>query len=276
MSESSTPVVTKLYKGKVTVEFFDEWLNPETKRINTHVYLVNGKRCPISVTKVTGKLDKSDVLKKWAVDQAKDYLLELIESGAAVTSEDVLEAAKQHTIRLAKAATSGTLVHEWAEQYIKGQNPPMPEEDNVTNGVMAFLDWVKEYDVRFIASEKLVYSKKHGVVGLMDCKFTMGREDHKIIHAGDFKTSSGIYTEMRYQVSGYQAMDEEESGCVYGDKWIMRFAKDDKYDKKTGVLIEKAGTFEAKMFPREEHEKDFAAFLGLLAVTKREDELHAK
>jgi hypothetical protein len=149
----------------------------------------------------------------------------------------------------------------------------MPEDDRVTNGVMGFLDWVDQYKVKFLDSEKLVYSKKYQYVGLMDCKFTMGSEDHEIIHAGDFKTSSGIYNEMRYQVSAYQQADTEESGCVYGDKWIIRFAKDDKYDKKTGELIEAAGSFEAKPFPLVEHEKDFAAFAGLLAAKKRELEL---
>ena len=255
----SKNITTNLYQGTIKIEFFEEWTNPKTNRINKHVYLVNGERCPISVTGVTGMLDKPALI-GWAVNLGRDYLLELAKNNTIITAQHILEAAKQHTIKKTKEATSGTLVHEWAEQYIKEFNPAMPEDDRVTNGVIAFLDWIKEHQVQFIASEQPVYSKQHQYVGIMDCKFTMGKEDHKIVHAGDFKTSSGIYNEMRYQVSAYQAADAEESGCEYGNKWIVRF------DKNTGG-------FEAREFPLAEHQDDLAAFLGLLAVKKREQEL---
>lgn len=252
--------VKKLYNGTVTVEFFDEWINPATNRVNKHVYLVNGKRCPDSVTGATGMLDKSAALKKWAVRLNNNYLLGLLNQGVKITDEHLMEAAKQHTIKLEKEATSGSLVHEWAEQYIKGKNPEMPEDERVVNGVTAFLKWVEEYKVKFTGSEQLVYSKKHKYIGTMDCKFTMGSEKHKIVHCGDFKTSSGIYNEMRYQVAAYQAADAEESNEDYGSKWIIRFDKD-------------TADFEAKEFPFSEHKEDFSAFLGLLAVKRREDVL---
>lgn len=245
-----TPEKTiQLYNNNITIEHFPN---------GRQRYLVNGKSC-ISVTQVTGLLNKP-ALTFWAANMGRDFLLDHLRQGSEITEELIIEAAKQHTLKKAQEATSGTLVHEWAEMYIKGLNPTMPDDNRVINGVVAFLDWVKEYKVKFISSEQIVYSRLYDYVGLMDCKFTMGSEKHKIIHAGDFKTSSGIYNEMRYQVSAYQAADEEESGCEYGDKWIIRFDKND-------------GTFEAKSFAREEHEKDLSAFLGLLATKKREMEL---
>lgn len=247
-----------LYGDKIRLDFYE---NP------WHKYEINGKRI-ISVTSATGMLNKP-ALVYWSANLARDFLLEKLrgtetESPTVITEEMVVEAAKQHTIRKTEAATSGTMVHEWAEKYIKakidGTPPPeMPEDDKVINGTTAFLKWVDEHEIEFIASELLVYSKKYKYAGLMDCKFTIGKdENHKIIHCGDFKTSKGIYNEMRYQVAAYQEADAEEDDIIYGDKWIIRF------DKETAE-------FEAKSF--DEHDKDFNAFLGLLEVKRREDAL---
>jgi hypothetical protein len=128
----------------------------------------------------------------------------------------------------------------------------------VANGAIAFLKWVDENKIKFISSEQIIYSKKYNYVGIMDCKFTMGKEKHKIVHAGDFKTSKAIYPEYRYQVAGYQGADEEESGEVYGTKWIIRFGKED-------------GEFEAKEFG--EHEQDYKTFLACQTVALRKKEL---
>lgn len=269
MPENKT---TELYKGTVRAEFFEEWRNPDTNRINKHVYLINGKRCPISVTGVTGLLDKPALI-GWAVRMNNTFLIEQLNGGMVITEELIVEASKQHTRHKEAAATAGTAVHAWCEAYIKGLNPEMPEDPRVLNGVNAFLAWEEEWQPKFLWSEKIVYSKKHKYIGIMDCAFTFGKEKHKINHAGDFKTSSGIYNEMLYQVSGYQGADEEESERKYGSKWILRFAKDDKFDKDTGKLIEAAGTFEARECPADDHKKDYAAFLGLLATKKREMEL---
>lgn len=236
----------KLYGGKVEVVFNRE----------RHTYLVNGEKA-ISVTACTGLLAKP-ALVFWSANLARDFLLEHLKNGNTITEEMIVEAAKQHTQKAKKEATSGTLVHEWASRYIKGEKPEMPEDERVIRGVTAFLDWVKESKVKFLATEQWIYSMKHDYVGTMDCKFTMGPEKHKVIHCGDFKTSSGFYNEMRYQVAAYQEADAEESGCEYGNKWIIRFDKND-------------GTFEAKEFG--DHEKDFGAFLGLLAAKRRELEL---
>jgi len=133
--------------------------------------------------------------------------------------------------------------------------PAMPDDPRVLNGVNAFLAWVDNDEKKFVESEKVVYSRKHKFVGILDCIFTLKSERHKIPHLGDFKTSSGIYPEMIIQTAAYQAADEEESGREYGDKWIIRFGKDD-------------GLFEAKSFSYKQQKDDFAAFLGLLAAKR--------
>ena len=243
---------TLLYNGKIKIDFYEK----------SHRYIVNDLERPVSVTACTGVIDKSRPLIYWATGLMEEFLKNI---KGEITHDHIDEAKKQHTIRKEEAATIGSQVHDWAEKYIlyklkrAKELPEMPKEESVRLGVMAFLKWVDEHKIKFLDTEKLVYSKKHKYVGLMDCKFTMGgSEKHKIIHCGDFKTSKAVYNEMRYQVSAYQAADAEESGEVYGSKWILRF------DKETGE-------FEAHEYG--DHNKDFKVFLACLTIKQREKEL---
>jgi hypothetical protein len=242
-----------LYGGKVKIDFFE----------GRHSYVLNGKPL-ISVTACTGIIDKSRPLLIWAERLAANDLLEKLKAGRKLTEEDVLTATGLHRVYKKEAADTGTLIHNFAEAWVKHKlkiikdGPEMPSDEKVLNGAMAFLKWVDEHKVKFIAAEKLVYSKKHNYVGLCDTIFTMGSEKHKILHVGDYKSSKAIYNEYRYQVAAYQEADAEESGAIYGTKWLMRF------DKETGE-------FEAHEYA--EHQQDFKVFLACLTIKKREKEL---
>lgn len=242
-----------LYKGKIKIDFFE----------GKHTYKKDGQIL-LSVTGCTGIIDKSRVLMNWAERLANDDLLAKIKDGKNLTEEDVLSATHLHQVYKKEAADIGTKIHDFAEQWTKYQlkqvkeKPEMPKDEKVLNGVMAFLKWVDEHHIKFIAAEKLVYSKKHNYVGLCDCVFTMGSEKHKILHVGDYKSSKAIYNEYRYQVAAYQEADAEESGAVYGTKWLIRFGKD-------------TGEFEAHEYA--EHDKDFRTFLACLQIRRRENEL---
>jgi len=162
-----------------------------------------------------------------------------------------------HQQRKERAADRGSAVHDWIEQYLKtGIKPATPKDQQEAAGVVAFLKWERDHGVKFIASELLVYSKKHDFGGLMDAK---AKIDGKVC-AIDFKTSSGVYNEHRYQVAAYQAADMEEGSrpAINGDKHIIRL------DKETGA-------FEPHVFG--DQDADFSAFLGLLATAKREKTL---
>ena len=245
-------MVIKLYNGSIEVDFNKE----------KHSYKVNGKRV-ISVTACTSVIDKSRPLIYWAVGLTKDYLLENLQEliddkiGDKI-SLHINEAVKQHSIKKQRAADIGTQVHDWAERFIKTQKegcPEIPDDENVRNGINAFLNWVNKYNVKFISSERVVYSKQYDYVGIMDAEAVI---DGKLCPI-DFKTSKGIYPEMRFQVAAYQAAAEEESGKKYtGNKWLARF------DKETGE-------FEAHEYT--EQDKDFEAFLAALALRRRLKEL---
>ena len=246
-------IKTLLYKGKVELCFEE----------GRHRFTVNNKSI-LSVTAGTSVIDKSRPLIYWATGLARDYLMENLKKMTADTKGEKIvalieEAVKQHQIKKDKAADIGTQVHDWAEQFIKAKTKkdvaPIPKDPQVYNGVSAFLKWVDEFDVKFLSSEKHIYSKKHNYAGIMDAEAIIGRRRCVI----DFKTSKAIYPEFRFQVAAYQAAGEEESGKLYsGNKWLVRFGKED-------------GEFEAHEYA--EHDKDFKAFLSALNLRRRLKEL---
>ncbi len=244
----------ELYNGSVKIEYYDRY----------HQYFVNGKKS-IGVTTITGLIDKSRALIYWAIGLAKNHLIEIHNGGETITIEHIEAASKLHTQYKKEAADLGTQVHEWAEEYIgakisKRKDIEMPKDPRVLNGVIAFLKWVDEHKVKFLESERVIYSKKNKYIGTMDCVFTMGEEKHKIIHVGDFKTSKAVYDEMIFQVTAYEEAYVEETKAKCGDKYILRF------DKETAE-------FEPHVIPAEDHKKDIAAFLGLMVAKKRLTEL---
>jgi hypothetical protein len=191
----------------------------------------------------------------------RDYLLAIAEKGEAhIKIDDIITASKIHQERKEAAATKGTMVHEWIEKYIQAKlagqpQPELPKDEQILNGALAFMQWENAHNVQFIATEKLVYSKKHDYVGTMDCEAIIDGKRSVV----DFKTSSGLYNEMRYQVAAYRGADEEETGKEYdGPNWIIRFDKD---------------TAEFEPHEINEQAKDFKAFLGALALKKRDKEL---
>lgn len=247
-------VSVKLYDG--TIELcFDEI---------RHRFTVNGNPVFPSVTGATGVIDKSRPLIFWAIGLMKDFLMQNLKALIEDIKGDKIatiieEAAKQHSIKKEQAADVGTQVHDWVEKFIKAKSkkdwPEIPKDPQVFNGITAFLKWVDEYEVKFISSEKLIYSKKYKYAGIMDAEAIIKRKTCVI----DFKTGKAIYPEMRFQVAAYQAAVEEESGKEYsGNKWLVRF------DKETGEP-------DPKEFA--EQDKDFKAFLAALELKRRLKEL---
>ena len=74
----------------------------------------------------------------------------------------------------------------------------------------------------------------------------------------DFKTSSGIWPEMRFQVAAYQQARMEETKNKKYERWIVRFGKD-------------TAEFEAKQLNN--FKKDITAFLGAFEAHRRLKEL---
>uniref|UniRef100_A0A6H2A1A9 PD-(D/E)XK endonuclease-like domain-containing protein n=1 Tax=viral metagenome TaxID=1070528 RepID=A0A6H2A1A9_9ZZZZ len=171
-------------------------------------------------------------------------MLSRSEVAAAVES-----AVTEHQKKKDEAATNGKLVHAWAEAHARGvmlgePRPPVGDDlpDQVVQGINAFLDWIEESKVKFLATERMVYSKEHGYYGFADKVIEIGGKRY----LGDYKTSGGIYPEMYFQVAAYRKAWEEEMGPLDGHM-IIRFGKDD-------------GKFEVTTI--DSYEEDFQAFLA--------------
>ena len=271
--EKTAPIFTQLYKKKVEIKFFPD----------SHIYMVNGKRTT-GVTTYLGIKDKSRPLMSWQGVIIRDYLLALDK----ITHKDVYAAILQPELKKKEAADLGHEIHAWSEQYIKSKLgekgsllPDMPEDQRVANGVMAFLDWELEHKVKFISSERPVYSKKHDYIGTLDIEAMVGKKRCLV----DLKSSNGLYNEVRMQTAAYATADTEENGKKYDGRWAIRLSKETEEEfvakeeaKKQSKRVASEITdtefkdyqipefqvFEAKDLDADERliERDFKAFLN--------------
>lgn len=244
-----------LYGGEVNITFYP----------NSHRYKLQGeKKYLVGTTTATGVIDKSRVLINWAVGLAGQYLYDFLEKskGDKFTREELApvidEALKQHTIKKEEAASFGSQVHEWAEQFTdaiaNGVNPPKIEEEwpeEVQQGINAYLDWYDAHSVKIEHSERMVYSKENEFVGTCDA---IGEVDGKR-YLIDYKTSKGLYPEHSLQVSAYMMAYEEETWEKLDGAMIVKFGKED-------------GSFEVKTIERGEVEENYKVFLSALNIKK--------
>ena len=262
-----------LYKGKVQGKFYPK----------SHAYYVNGKR-KTGVTTYCGMKDKSAGLVSWAVGLFRDYLLELFEAGEKIIEQHILDGAILHEKKKTEAADIGTEVHDWIERFIKGENPDMPERREAQIGVNAFIDWTKANKVKFMSSERIVYSKRYDYIGKMDIEAKVNGKLSLI----DIKTSNDIRNDYYMQTAAYVRADEEESDREYRGRWILRVSKETEKEyiarmKKKNDIRVKFGkepvefpdyqVFEAKDLDEEDAnmERDFKAFLACKTLKEFED-----
>lgn len=237
-----------LYNGEIELQF-----DPVK-----HQYFVGGEQVD-GCTGILGTLNKPALI-PWAVGVCCEYMRSNLKPGKPLDELAIkillTEAKRAHNVKRDNAADIGTLVHQFCEDWIKGKDPALPFHPQANNGAMAFLDWVKAHDVKFVYSERRIFSRRYRYAGTLDAE---GYVDGQLAII-DFKTSSGIWPEMRFQTAAYEAARREESGKSY-TRWIARLGKDD-------------GLFEAKEL--HDLEKDFAAFLGAFEAYKRLKELRKK
>ncbi len=285
MEEKKEGVIeSELYGGKVKVKYY----GPIPEKPNRHLYYVNGER-KTGVTTFIGIKDKSQALLSWATELAENHLLDLLHNNKSITEYDILRAISLHSEIKEDAANIGKEIHGWCEKYIKyklrikGYNtiPELSERKEVQIGINAFLDWEKEHKVKFVSSERLVYSKKYDFIGTMDIE---AKIDGKLCLI-DLKSSNGLYNTVQMQTAAYLKADEEESGRKYKGRWAIRLAKETekeyltRMEKKNARRIKKGKKsieyptykiFEAKYLDEDEMqiEKDYKAFLAAVKLFK--------
>ena len=223
-----------LYKGKVLWKFYEK----------SHQYwasLDGGKtyKRKTGASTYIGIKDKSKPLGIWQQQVTADFLLAKIEAGVKIDIDLALEACVQNDIQREGAADIGKEIHAWCEAYIRNQLkqkgfeklPAIPDFPEAVTGVNAFMAWLEAHKVKFITTERKVYSRKHDFMGMLDFEAEIDGE----VCLGDFKSSTGLYNSVRMQTAAYAEADMEERGKrLYAGRWAVRLSKltEAEYHKK--------------------------------------------
>jgi len=214
-------------------------------------------------TTAGGIKDKSTPLKFWVAKVMARFLNEIL-SERNITEYDIAKAKKLHTEKLSTAGATGSKIHDWIEKYTRGEKPEMPEEENVLLGVNGFLEWVKQYKVKFQDSELFLYSRKHDYCGTADAIAMIGGKRVLV----DYKTSTGLYNDVMLQTASYSKGYEEMIGNKIHGRWVIRLEKRTEEEfqadmDEKGKPNEKYVPFEAVYLDdnKEQMDKDFKAFL---------------
>lgn len=224
----------------------------------THKYFLDGK--PMTgVTTVLGVINKP-ALVAWSAKMACEYVRENLRDLADL--ERVLELAKgAHNRFRDKAADAGTDVHAECEKYINLMIADQAgiahtiNDDTLNVQVKAFIEWAVQNKIKFLASEKRVYSVKHFTAGTLD----FACEIEGIKYIGDIKTTSGIYDRTPFaQTAAYQMMWAEQEG-----KEPSEIA-----ERRIIVNLKKKGTFdpEKDVYISQHYEDDIELFMSALTM----------
>jgi hypothetical protein len=226
-----------------------------------HIYYLvteDGSLEPLdSVSKICHIIDKSPALLPWACKAMQQKLLTLVPKTITKSGKEAVimeysdfekavhDAKTAHKDRLEDAGNVGNDVHNWIERYIKlrlGGNSTeeilsqFPFDPRAENGCTAALGWMSAHNVRWVDTEKKIYSREFKIPGTMDgiawtdsctnpsCCPVFFKDHLSVV---DWKTSNQLYVEFIMQVATYEVAEREENGTQYDDAWIIRLGKED-------------------------------------------------
>lgn len=232
------------------------------------------------VTSVLKIIDKSEPLINWALKRAFEKFKRLYDAACwdGIILDDLIASAKKAPREhLEDAGEVGHVAHAWIENYIHAVIADkedrrlellakLPDDERAANAVVAALDFFDRHNVRWICTERKVYSRRHKVAGTLDglaltdscddsaCCPEFFRDSTAII---DHKTSNGLYGTYLMQTAIYQECLQEECPEI---KVARRFVN--RLDKETAA-------FESWHVAGDElFQQDLAGFLNALALYK--------
>lgn len=182
-----------------------------------HELKKDGEYKPLTgVTTVLKVISKGDVLVQWSANKAVEYIEEHSvgsyfedEFHYLITKDNLLKAKTAWKDNRDSAGKAGTEIHSfiegWINTAIAENNGYILQMETANKSVNKFINWAIENKVKFLASEKHVYSKEMWVGGI--CDFICEIDGKRYI--GDIKTSKDIYPEHHIQCSAYAKMLEE-------------------------------------------------------------------
>jgi hypothetical protein len=231
-----------------------------------------------SVSAVSHIVDRSVALIPWAAKATIEKLLRIVPSVDGVVSLSLdeftklaLQAKTAHSDVLDDASDVGHKAHEWIEHEIRCRISGVPnvrskpEDERARNCCDAALKWMTAHNVRWLETEKKVYSKLYQCSGTMDgLALTDSCEDPTCcqieftnhLSLTDWKTSNYLYTEYLYQTAAYEGFYQEEfPDQKIEDRWVIRLGKED-------------ADFDPWYLPGSTYEEDFNGFLACLALKR--------
>ncbi len=136
-------------------------------------------------------------------------------------------------------ADIGTLAHKMILDYFKKQETDTSEYskvqiDQAENSMLSFWAWEKQHKVEPLVIEEPFVSDIHKFGGT--CDF-FGKVDGEF-ELLDFKTGSGIYKEMWYQVSGYYWLLKEDRNITLSRARILNIPRTEDESFKEEVKDE--------------------------------------
>jgi len=218
-----------------------------------HIHTLDGKPL-MGITTVLGVISKP-MLIQWSANMAVDYIDNNWDDNASPFSnlkewEELLkEARTAHRKKKEKAGDWGTAVHLAIEEWIKFKKEE-PELDEIGINVFnKFRAWAEENSVKFLESEKHLWSEKMWTGGIVDLVIEMQGKRY----IADIKTSSGIYNEAFFQMAAYDLMLKEMGEGKDIEGYIV-------------INLKKDGTMDMKMAT--DMEMNQQAFLSALSLYK--------
>jgi hypothetical protein len=189
----------------------------------SRAYGIDGIEYP-SVTTILGVLDKGEALLGWAVKCAIEYVRKNLQHMDHLDSVLGLARAEWRNAR-EEAADIGTEIHDLIHKYIKfGKDATGSYRPEVEKGFLAFLEWEKAHNVKWISTELQIVSRVHGFAGTLDAICLFDGKKYLI----DFKSSKGFYDGYDMQLAAYRVgaaeLGNHTEGCG-----ILRL------DKETGA-----------------------------------------
>ena len=243
------------------------------------------------VTTVVKIVDKSDMLVPWGCKMMAQDLMANIsvytaKSGVtmvpamplALFEATVMEAKTAHKRKLEEAADIGNDAHKWIQKYIQkqlgviDQCPDMPIEPRAHNCCQAALRWEKRHNVRWLQTERKIYSRQYGYAGTMDGLCFADSCDDPLccpvpfndrLSLADWKSSNYLYLTYFMQAAAYVNAWQEEFNYQIQDRWILRLGKED-------------GEFDPWHLGINDQDRDFQGFLTCLELTRTMKDLKAR
>lgn len=225
------------------------------KKDHIHEILKDGEWKPlIGVTSVLQVIAKPQLI-QWSANMAVDFLETAVKSGLELTDEIYKDARSAHRKKKEEAGKKGTDVHKEIEDLVAGiiasnNGVFTGNETSGTPQIQKFIDWAVENKVKFLESEKHVFSESLWIGGILDLVIEMNGK--RLI--ADIKTSSGIYNEAFFQMGAYDLCLEEMGEEV--DGYLV-------------INLKKTGEFDLKIAEnREINQKAFLSALELYKITQ--------